>query len=101
MISAVARLYKLHTQTLRLFSLVGLLTPSRSQGNTRLYTDQDLERLEVILNLTRELGVNLAGVEIILNMRDQMARGFNAGEDRKYRNAIVRTTPRQAIRVHK
>ena len=72
MISAVADLYKLHPQTLRLYERVGLLKPSRSQGNTRLYTDQDLERLEVILNLTRELGVNLAGIEIILNMRDKM-----------------------------
>src|SRR3569623_646071 len=51
----------------------GLLMPSRSEGNTRLYTDDDLERLEVILKLTRELGVNLAGVEIILNMREKMA----------------------------
>ena len=51
----------------------GLLTPSRSDGNTRLYTQEDLERLEVILKLTRELGVNLAGVEIILNMREKMA----------------------------
>jgi MerR family transcriptional regulator/heat shock protein HspR len=49
------------------------LKPSRSDGNTRLYTDEDLERLEVILQLTRELGVNLAGVEIILNMREKMA----------------------------
>ncbi len=73
MISAVAELYKLHPQTLRLYERVGLLKPSRSQGNTRLYTDSDLERLEVILNLTRELGVNLAGIEIILNMRDKMA----------------------------
>src|SRR6202021_1351807 len=72
MISAVADLYKLHPQTLRLYERVGLLKPSRSQGNTRLYTDADLERLEVILNLTRELGVNLAGIEIILNMRDKM-----------------------------
>ena len=62
MISAVAELYKLHPQTLRLFERVGLLKPSRSQGNTRLYTDADLERLEVILNLTRELGVNLGSV---------------------------------------
>ena len=73
MISAVAELYQLHPQTLRLYERVGLLKPSRSQGNTRLYTDSDLERLEVILNLTRELGVNLAGIEIILNMRDKMA----------------------------
>ena len=119
MISAVAELYKLHPQTLRLYERVGLLKPSRSQGNTRLYTDSDLERLEVILNLTRELGVNLAGIEIILNMRDKMgemqsqmeafmkfvrsevARGFTTRDDRKLRNAIVRTPPRHAIRVVK
>lgn len=119
MISAVAELYQLHPQTLRLYERVGLLKPSRSQGNTRLYTDEDLERLEVILNLTRELGVNLAGIEIILNMRDKMgemqsqmeafikfvrsefARDFIATNDRRVRNAIVRTTPRHAIRVEK
>ena len=101
MISAVAELYRLHPQTLRLYERVGLLKPSRSQGNTRLYTDSDLERLEVILNLTRELGVNLAGIEIILNMRDkmgemqsqmeafiqfvrgEMARGFAAPDERE------------------
>jgi len=119
MISAVAELYHLHPQTLRLYERVGLLKPSRSQGNTRLYTDTDLERLDVILNLTRELGVNLAGIEIILNMRDkmsemqsemeafikfvrnEMARNFRAADDRKFRNAIVRTDPRHAIRVEK
>ena len=119
MISAVAELYKLHPQTLRLYERVGLLTPSRSQGNTRLYTDQDLERLEVILNLTRELGVNLAGIEIILNMRDKMAdmqsqmeafikfvrtevaRNFLTPDERRTRNAIVRAAPRHAIRVEK
>src|SRR3984885_2983433 len=73
MISAVSELYKLHPQTLRLYERVGLLEPSRSDGNTRLYTDSDLERLEVILTLTREMGVNLAGIEIILNMREKMA----------------------------
>ena len=72
MISAVAEQYEIHPQTLRLYEREGLLTPSRSDGNTRLYTDEDLERLEVILKLTRELGVNLAGVEIILNMREKM-----------------------------
>lgn len=71
-ISAVAELYEIHPQTLRLYEREGLLQPSRSEGNTRLYTDPDLERLEVILSLTRELGVNLAGVEIILNMREKM-----------------------------
>ena len=72
MISAVAEQYQIHPQTLRLYEREGLLKPSRSEGNTRLYTDDDLERLEVILKLTRDLGVNLAGVEIILNMREKM-----------------------------
>src|SRR3954451_20319806 len=71
-ISAVATQYDVHPQTLRLYEREGLLKPSRSVGNTRLYTDSDLERLEVILSLTRDLGVNLAGVEIILNMREKM-----------------------------
>jgi MerR family transcriptional regulator, heat shock protein HspR len=73
MISAVAEQYGIHPQTLRLYEREGLLQPSRSEGNTRLYTNEDLERLEVILQLTRELGVNLAGVEIVLNMREKMA----------------------------
>jgi MerR family transcriptional regulator/heat shock protein HspR len=72
MISAVAEQYEIHPQTLRLYEREGLLKPSRSEGNTRLYTDSDIERLEVILHLTRDLGVNLAGVEIILNMRERM-----------------------------
>ncbi|MEZ5424801.1 MAG: helix-turn-helix transcriptional regulator [Pyrinomonadaceae bacterium] len=71
-ISAVAELFEIHPQTLRLYEREGLLKPSRSEGNTRLYEDSDLERLEVILSLTRDLGVNLAGVEIILNMREKM-----------------------------
>jgi len=74
MISAVAEQYEIHPQTLRLYEREGLLAPSRSDGNTRLYTDEDLERLEVILKLTRDLGVNLAGVEIILNMREKWTR---------------------------
>jgi MerR family transcriptional regulator, heat shock protein HspR len=72
MISAVAESYDIHPQTLRLYEREGLLKPSRSEGNTRLYTQEDLERLEVILNLTRDLGVNLAGVEVILNMRQRL-----------------------------
>jgi MerR family transcriptional regulator/heat shock protein HspR len=74
MISAVSQRFGVHPQTLRLYERDGLLKPSRTEGNTRLYTDEDLERLRVILNLTRELGVNLAGVEIVLNMRDKMQR---------------------------
>src|SRR5579863_3971469 len=72
MISAVAEQYQIHPQTLRLYEREGLLKPSRSDGNTRLYTDADLERLDMILKLPRDLGVNLAGVEIILNMREKM-----------------------------
>jgi MerR family transcriptional regulator/heat shock protein HspR len=72
MISAVAETYGIHPQTLRLYEREGLLKPSRSDGNTRLYTQEDLERLELILNLTRDLGVNLAGVEVVLNMRRRM-----------------------------
>src|SRR5271157_3604455 len=116
MISAVAELYKLHPQTLRLYERLGLLKPSRSQGNTRLYTDRDLERLEVILTLARDMGVNLAGVEIILNMREKMGEmekqmeefvRFVQGElalvakqtvEKAPRNAIVRLGPR-AVRV--
>jgi MerR family transcriptional regulator, heat shock protein HspR len=119
MISAVAELYKLHPQTLRLYERVGLLKPSRSDGNTRLYTDSDLERLEVILTLTREMGVNLAGIEIILNMREKMAemqrqmeaftsfvqqelaRGIRSAPARPQGNALVRVPPPKVIRVHK
>ena len=119
MISAVAELYKLHPQTLRLYERVGLLKPSRSKGNTRLYTDDDLGRLEVILTLTREMGVNLAGIEIILNMREKMAemqwqmeeftqfvqqelsRSLSSAHERAPRNALVRVSPPRAVRVHK
>ncbi len=72
MISVVASRYGVHPQTLRLYEREGLLKPSRTDGNTRLYSDEDLEVLSFILNLTRDLGVNLAGVEIIMNMRGKM-----------------------------
>lgn len=72
MISAVAEQYGIHPQTLRLYEREGLLKPSRTEGNTRLYTEEDLQRLEVILSLTRDMGVNLAGVEIILSLRERM-----------------------------
>src|SRR6266705_261638 len=71
-ISAVAEEFDIHPQTLRLYEREGLLKPSRSDGNTRLYTQEDIERVELILNLTRDLGVNLAGVEVVLNMRQRM-----------------------------
>src|SRR5215472_2481540 len=119
MISAVAELYKLHPQTLRLYERVGLLKPSRSDGNTRLYTDADLERLEVILTLTREMGVNLAGIEIILNMREkiaemnsqmeaftafvrqELARGLRTRAAKPQGDALARVAPPKVIRVHK
>jgi MerR family transcriptional regulator, heat shock protein HspR len=111
MISAVAELYKLHPQTLRLYERVGLLKPSRSQGNTRLYTDSDLERLDVILTLARDMGVNLAGIEIILNMREKMLEmehqmgefahvvqqelsRMSRGNEKTPNTAIVRSAPR-------
>jgi len=72
MISAVAEMYGIHPQTLRLYEREGLLKPSRTEGNTRLYTDEDLERLEFILNLARDLGVNISGIAIILDMRERM-----------------------------
>ena len=72
MISAVAEMYEIHPQTLRMYEREGLLKPSRTEGNTRLYTEEDLERLEFILNLARDLGVNIAGIAIILQMRERM-----------------------------
>ena len=72
MISAVATRYNSHPQTLRLYEREGLLIPTRTKGNTRVYTEKDLKKLEFILSLTREMGVNLAGIEIILNMRNKM-----------------------------
>jgi MerR family transcriptional regulator/heat shock protein HspR len=118
MISAVAEMYSIHPQTLRLYGREGLLGPSRSEGNTRLYTRTDLDRLEIILNLTRDLGVNLAGVEIILNMRqrmDEMQKEMEAfvrfvrkelldraGESReRVENALVRVAPPHLIRTQK
>jgi MerR family transcriptional regulator/heat shock protein HspR len=72
MISVVAEMYEIHPQTLRLYEREGLLKPSRTEGNTRLYTEEDLKRLEFILSLARDLGVNIAGIGIILNMREKM-----------------------------
>jgi MerR family transcriptional regulator/heat shock protein HspR len=72
MISSVAEMYEIHPQTLRLYEREGLLKPSRTEGNTRLYTDEDLERLEFILTLARDLGVNISGIAVILQMRERM-----------------------------
>ncbi|MGH9475548.1 MAG: heat shock protein transcriptional repressor HspR [Terriglobales bacterium] len=111
MISAVAEQYGVHPQTLRLYEREGLLKPSRTEGNTRLYTDEDLQRLEVILSLTRDMGVNLAGVEIVLGLREKMqqmqqqmqefvdfvqhdlvSRGLTVGNERE---ALVPVRPRR------
>ena len=116
MISVVARQFEVHPQTLRLYEREGLLQPSRTDGNTRLYSDEDLQRLETILSLTRDLGVNLAGVEIVLNMRQKMAemqhevnefmeyvkgelaRGLGDWEQR-LNTALVRSTPADIVRA--
>ena len=118
MISAVAQRYDIHPQTLRLYEREGLLKPSRTNGNTRLYSDADLEQLETILTLTRELGVNLAGVEIILNMRRKMdrmqeevnefmayakqelVRGLGDWEQR-LGTALVRSSPTDLVRINR
>ena len=116
-ISAVAEIYDIHPQTLRAYERNGLLTPSRSEGNTRLYTQPDLERLEMILNFTRELGVNLAGVEVILNMRQKMEQmQQEVGELMEFlhhqfnidpalfsgvRNALVKIPPGKPVKVPK
>ncbi|MDH4063033.1 MAG: helix-turn-helix transcriptional regulator [Acidobacteriota bacterium] len=116
MISAVAQRYDIHPQTLRLYEREGLLKPSRTEGNTRLYSEDDLEQLETILTLTRELGVNLAGVEIILNMRRKMeqmqgevnefmeyvkgelARGLEDWEQR-LGTALVKSSPASLVKA--
>jgi MerR family transcriptional regulator/heat shock protein HspR len=116
MISAVAQKYNIHPQTLRLYEREGLLKPSRTEGNTRVYSEEDLERLETILSLTRELGVNLAGVEIILNMRakieamqyevnefmtyvkGELSRGIGDWEQR-LTTALVKSSPTDLVRA--
>lgn len=117
MISVVAKSYGIHPQTLRLYEREGLLKPSRTEGNTRLYSEDDLRQLEVILNLTRDLGVNLAGVEIVLNMRRKMEqmqaemnefvtevrqeleRGSAEGFKQKIESALVKLPPATIVRA--
>lgn len=118
MISAVAEMYNIHPQTLRLYEREGLLIPSRSDGNTRLYTKDDLERLETILNLTRELGVNLAGVAIVLDLRERVKAveqqmqafmefvraemmGRPEGASERIQNALVRIGPPHLVRFRR
>jgi MerR family transcriptional regulator/heat shock protein HspR len=73
-IGAIAERFGIHPQTLRLYEREGLLRPVRTEGNTRLYDSDTIERLEIILTLTRDLGVNLAGVEVILHMKEKIER---------------------------
>jgi MerR family transcriptional regulator/heat shock protein HspR len=115
-ISNVARMFDIHPQTLRLYEREGLLRPSRSDGNTRLYSDEDLKQLEIILNLTRDLGVNLAGVEIVLNMRQKIERieadvneflvyirkEFFEGREDEFehsRKSIIQMSPAKIVRI--
>jgi len=115
-ISSVAKMYDIHPQTLRLYEREGLLKPSRSEGNTRMYSAEDLKRLEVILNLIRDLGVNLAGVEVVLNMRQKIEeiegevnqflelvrKEFFEGKDGEFearRNALVRVSSTRIVKV--
>lgn len=115
-ISSVSQKYNIHPQTLRLYEREGLLAPSRSEGNTRLYTDDDLKRLEIILALIRDLGVNLAGVEVILNMRQKIERieaevgaflayvrtEFAAGREEEFEKtcrSLVPLAPRKLVKI--
>jgi MerR family transcriptional regulator/heat shock protein HspR len=115
-ISSVAKMYDIHPQTLRLYEREGLLKPSRSEGNTRMYSAEDLKQLEVILNLIRDLGVNLAGVEVVLNMRQKIEeiegevnqfleyvrKEFFEGKDDEFearRNALVRVSPARIVKI--
>ena len=117
MISVAAELVGMHPQTLRIYEQKGLVNPQRTAGNTRLYSEQDLEQLETILTLTRDLGVNLAGVEVILNMRrkiqlmqgevnefmeyvkHELARGIDDWEQR-LSTALVKSTSTDLVRAH-
>jgi MerR family transcriptional regulator/heat shock protein HspR len=114
-ISAVSQMFDIHPQTLRLYEREGLLKPSRSDGNTRLYSEEDLSQLEFILNLTRDLGVNLAGVEVVINMKQRMnqietelnefleyiKREFVEGQEEEFehrRRALIRITPGKIVK---
>lgn len=117
-ISSVSRMYSIHPQTLRLYEREGLLKPSRSEGNTRCYTEDDLKQLDLILNLIRELGVNLAGVDVILSMRkkieqiesevnmflEYIKKEFFEGKEEEFeikKKSLVRIYPAQIIKIEK
>jgi len=117
-ISSVSRMYNIHPQTLRLYEREGLLKPSRSEGNTRCYTDDDLKQLELILNLIRDLGINLAGVEVILNMikkieqiegevnmfLEYIRKEFFEGKEDEFelrKKSLVHISPAKIIKIEK
>ena len=121
MISIIAERYNIHPQTLRLYEREGLITPARTSGNTRLYGEQEIRKLEMILALTRDLGVNLAGVEVILNMQrslEEARQAIDRAEDQfdqmmrvirqtvldkrhgiERENALVKAAPRGLTRI--
>jgi MerR family transcriptional regulator/heat shock protein HspR len=96
MISIVSEMLGIHPQTLRLYEREGFIKPKRSGGNTRLYSEEDVEKLEMILRLTRDLGVNLAGVEVILSMREKMEQ-----MQREMQDAIERLHDELAREMHR
>ena len=108
-ISAVAEMFEIHPQTLRMYEREGLLDPGRSEGKTRLYSDDDLEQLEVILTLTREMGVNLAGVEVIIDLREKLIKAIERLADleeilksdamEELRDQLRRTTPEKGAMI--
>ena len=113
-ISRIAKMLSVHPQTLRFYERAGFVTPVRTRGDTRLYSQQDIAQLRLILHLTRDLGVNLAGVEIILRMQrqledmqgeiDHLRQILNAqvqqhGTDRVQTQALIKATPRKLVKV--
>ena len=113
-ISRIAKMLHVHPQTLRFYEHAGFVKPVRTRGDTRLYSHQDIARLRLILHLTRDMGVNLAGVEIILRMQDQLehlqdeveylrqllvAHGQQYGAERVQTQALIKATPRKLVKV--
>jgi MerR family transcriptional regulator, heat shock protein HspR len=116
LISTIAKMLDVHPQTLRNYERIGLIKPSRSQGNTRLYSDEDIETIQRVLTLSRDLGVNIAGVEVIMRMREQivvMQSEFQGlikfiqselcGDDSelsdRFQSVLVRSPYRSVIRI--
>jgi len=102
-ISTVAEMFEIHPQTLRMYEREGLIEPMRSEGRTRLYEEKDLEKLEIILTLTRDMGINLAGVEVIIELRqklhlaierlEQMEEVLSSDAFEEFRQKIEKATP--------